>query len=115
MLWVSIRYLRTTKIEAILRKLLDAVGHVHSQNILHRDISPDNILLTDDMEPILIDFGAAREDAVQEERALSEMRVVKDGYSPQEFYKAASRQLQAVRMTHTSRSSARWMATRTHS
>ena len=80
------------QIEEILRKLLDAVGHVHKQNILHRDISPDNILLTADMEPILIDFGAAREDAVQEERALSEMRVVKDGYSPQEFYLAGAEQ-----------------------
>jgi len=78
------------QVETILRKLLDAVGHVHKQDILHRDISPDNILLTSDMEPILIDFGAARQDAVKEERA--QMRVVKDGYSPQEFYLAGAEQ-----------------------
>ncbi|MFK7754845.1 MAG: serine/threonine protein kinase [Sedimentitalea sp.] len=74
------------QIETILRKLLDAIGSIHNQGMLHRDISPDNILLQSDMEPILIDFGAARQEAGLENRVLSEMRVVKDGYSPQEFY-----------------------------
>ncbi len=74
------------QIEDILKKVLSAVGAIHEQDMLHRDISPDNIMLTKDMEPILIDFGAAREDMGQETRKLSEMRVIKDGYSPQEFY-----------------------------
>ena len=60
--------------------------------MLHRDISPDNILITMAGEPILIDFGAAREQASQKSRALTALRVVKDGYSPQEFYIAGSEQ-----------------------
>ena len=79
-------------IERILRKVLDAVGFIHDQGILHRDISPDNILVNDEGEPVLIDFGAAREEATKQSRVLSALRVVKDGYSPQEFYIAGSEQ-----------------------
>lgn len=83
---------KPAEIETILRKLLDAISAVHEQDMLHRDISPDNILLTSEMEPILIDFGAARRDAAQEKRIKSELRVIKDGYSPQEFYVAGAEQ-----------------------
>ncbi len=80
------------RIVAVTRKMLDAVGFVHEKGILHRDISPDNILIDARGEPILIDFGAAREEATRKSRALSALRVVKDGYSPQEFYIAGSDQ-----------------------
>lgn len=71
----------------VLGKVLDALSHVHSRGFLHRDISPDNILLDQATgEPVLIDFGAARKDETRKSRALSGLRVVKDGYSPQEFY-----------------------------
>jgi len=79
-------------LRVILLKLLDAVGFMHDQNILHRDISPDNILLDKTGNPVLIDFGAAREKATKASRALSALLVVKDGYSPQEFYVAGSEQ-----------------------
>lgn len=79
-------------VEYWLRKTLDAVGFIHDNGMLHRDISPDNILVNKDNEPILIDFGAARENASQTNRALSTLRVVKDGYSPQEFYVQGSEQ-----------------------
>ena len=76
----------------LTEKLLAAVGFIHANDMLHRDISPDNILLDTTGEPILIDFGAAREQASQTNRAMSALRVVKDGYSPQEFYVAGSAQ-----------------------
>ncbi len=76
-----------------LNKMLDALGYVHAQGFLHRDISPDNILLCRATgEPVLIDFGAARKDVTRKSRALSGLRVVKDGYSPQEFYISGSKQ-----------------------
>ena len=74
------------KVTAIATKLIDAVATIHASDVLHRDISPDNILLTDESEPVLIDFGAARQVAIATSRKLSAMRMVKDGYSPQEFY-----------------------------
>lgn len=76
----------------ITTKLLGAIGFVHSNKILHRDISPDNILINTDGEPVLIDFGAATEDATRNDRNLSTLRVVKDGYSPQEFYVVGAEQ-----------------------
>lgn len=80
------------EIVVITEKLLTAIGFVHEKDMLHRDISPDNVLLSKAGEPVLIDFGAAREQASQKSRAMSALRVVKDGYSPQEFYIAGSEQ-----------------------
>ncbi|WP_347313570.1 serine/threonine protein kinase [Defluviimonas sp. SAOS-178_SWC] len=79
-------------IKDLLLKVLDAVAYMHDNDILHRDISPDNILLEADNSPVLIDFGAARESATQVSRVLSKVLTVKDGYSPQEFYLAGSEQ-----------------------
>ncbi|MDP5362663.1 MAG: serine/threonine protein kinase, partial [Paracoccaceae bacterium] len=84
--------LTPTQIKTILKEVLGAVGFIHDQGILHRDISPDNILINQDFRPVLIDFGAAREEATKQSRVLSALRVVKDGYSPQEFYIAGSEQ-----------------------
>ncbi|MEL6572434.1 MAG: serine/threonine-protein kinase [Pseudomonadota bacterium] len=74
----------------ILMRLLDAIEKVHEIDLLHRDISPDNILLEHDGNPVLIDFGAARADASKRTRAVSSLLVVKEGYSPKEFYVAGS-------------------------
>ncbi len=84
--------LTPAQIKAALIKILDAVDLVHQNDLLHRDISPDNILLDKWGSPVLIDFGAAREEASRETRALSAVLVVKDGYSPQEFYFAGGKQ-----------------------
>jgi len=84
--------LEPARVVAMTYKLLNAVAFVHDNGILHRDISPDNILINQNGDPILIDFGAAREEATRASRALSALRVVKDGYSPQEFYIAGSEQ-----------------------
>jgi serine/threonine protein kinase len=85
-------HLSAEAITEMLLKLLDAVKYLHEQDILHRDISPDNILIDPRGEPILIDFGAAREEATRASRVLSSIHPVKDGYSPQEFYIAGSAQ-----------------------
>ncbi|MDO6590429.1 serine/threonine protein kinase [Loktanella sp. D2R18] len=84
--------LKPQQVQEIMIKLLDAVDTVHRQDLLHRDISPDNILLDKWGSPVLIDFGAAREEASRETRELSAVLVVKDGYSPQEFYFAGGKQ-----------------------
>ena len=84
--------LTPAQVKATLIKALDAVDLVHQNDLLHRDIAPDNILLDKWGSPVLIDFGAAREEASRETRALSAVLVVKDGYSPQEFYFAGGKQ-----------------------
>ncbi len=81
-----------SEVKSLLLRILDAITTVHDQDMLHRDISPDNILIDRQGAPVLIDFGAAREEASKKSRALSALLVVKDGYSPQEFYIAGSQQ-----------------------
>jgi serine/threonine protein kinase len=89
----SARPLTPREIMSFLNTMLDALGHVHAQGLLHRDISPDNILLDRASgQPILIDFGASRKEVTRKSRAVSGLRVVKDGYSPQEFYVHGSKQ-----------------------
>jgi serine/threonine protein kinase len=39
--------------------LLGTIGAIHSKGVIHRDISPSNILLADGRGPVLIDFGAS--------------------------------------------------------
>ncbi len=87
--------LSPARVQDILIQLLDAVEKVHEMDLLHRDISPDNIIIEKNGTPVLIDFGAARRDASRHTRAISSLLVVKDGYSPQEFYVAGSNQSQS--------------------
>jgi serine/threonine protein kinase len=69
-------------------KLISAVGYIHDNQLLHCDISPDNIFVTPTGDPILIDFGAARRTAAGAVEKYSGLSVVKDGYSPHELYTA---------------------------
>ncbi|AMM25150.1 serine/threonine protein kinase [Variovorax sp. PAMC 28711] len=71
------------EILAWLRPLLQALTVLHAARCFHRDIAPDNILLTPD-GPLLLDFGAARR--VVLDRADTPTVVFKPGYAPIEQY-----------------------------
>ncbi|MEH2379064.1 MAG: serine/threonine-protein kinase [Nostoc sp.] len=68
--------------------LLPVLEHIHSRGIIHRDISPENIILRDsDAKPVLIDFGVVKELATRlrsPESTMPETTVGKLGYSPSE-------------------------------
>ncbi len=40
-------------------RLCDPLAHVHAAGIVHRDLTPDNVIIRDDGEPVLVDFGLA--------------------------------------------------------
>ncbi|WP_068114872.1 serine/threonine protein kinase [Tropicimonas marinistellae] len=74
-----------SRVRELMVTVLSAISHIHARGILHRDISPDNILIEKNGNPVLIDFGAARAQAARDASAL---QAVKDGYSPHEFYQS---------------------------
>ena len=44
----------------LMAQICDAVQHAHSKGVIHRDLKPGNILITDDGQPKILDFGVAR-------------------------------------------------------
>ena len=66
----------------LLMPVFNSLGRIHEKKLIHRDISPDNIMLCGESIKLL-DFGAAREFA--DERSLSVM--LKHGYAPMEQYR----------------------------
>jgi serine/threonine protein kinase len=74
--------------EALLKKflmpVLDALAHMHGEQIYHRDISPDNIMILLDDRPVLLDLGAARRQEANNSQAMTVL--VKPGYAPIEQY-----------------------------
>jgi len=67
------------EIEEIIFPFLDGVKHIHKHNILHRDIKLANVLITNDKQPILIDFGTARNELMQRSKKLT--AVYTEGYA----------------------------------
>ncbi|AFZ47633.1 serine/threonine protein kinase [Cyanobacterium stanieri PCC 7202] len=50
------------EVEKFLLNILPVLGYIHRENIVHRDVKPDNIILrAKDNLPVLIDFGAVKE------------------------------------------------------
>lgn len=68
----------------ILVPLLGALDALHGQQIFHRDVSPDNILLLRNGRPVLLDFGAARQ--VISDRTQTLTAILKPNYAPIEQY-----------------------------
>jgi formylglycine-generating enzyme required for sulfatase activity/predicted Ser/Thr protein kinase len=63
---------------SLLDKVLAALGYLHDRGIYHRDIKPGNLLITSQGDPVLIDFGAARQRL--SERSLTVIE--SPGYTP---------------------------------
>lgn len=45
---------------ALFLAVADAIAHAHQRGVIHRDLKPDNILVDDDCQPHVLDFGIAR-------------------------------------------------------
>ncbi len=83
---------RQKELDQIVAPLLDALEVIHKADFLHRDIAPDNIIIRNTGDPVLIDFGAARSDIAAHSKTKTVSALVKPGYSPYEQYAETSRQ-----------------------
>jgi non-specific serine/threonine protein kinase len=50
---------------SIIKPIAEGLDRAHRVGVLHRDIKPPNILITEDNRPVLIDFGSARFEAAE--------------------------------------------------
>lgn len=74
----------------IANTITDALLITHSMNVIHRDISPDNIYVKKNGEVKLIDFGAARQVMSSQSHSLSV--ILKQGFAPIEQYQRKGKQ-----------------------
>ncbi len=68
----------------MLVPLLGAIERLHAEGVYHRDISPDNIQIEANGNPVLLDFGAARH--VISDKSLALTTILKPAYAPIEQY-----------------------------
>ncbi len=72
----------------LLEQLLGALEVLHREGVTHRDIAPDNVLVSGDAPPVLLDFGAARRVISDRHQALT--AILKPSYAPIEQYAESS-------------------------
>ena len=73
---------------SLMTPIMQALSEVHKHGIIHRDISPDNIMVQNDGRLILLDLGAAKDLDIQgkDGNMQSSQMVAKQGFSPVEQY-----------------------------
>ncbi len=65
-------------------RILSGLKLVHSEEVLHRDIKPENIYIDTHGQPVLLDFGSARQAVTN--KSMPVTSVVSPGYAPFEQY-----------------------------
>ena len=82
--------LSVTEALALMEPIMAALSRIHEEGLIHRDISPDNIMMLKDRRITLLDFGAARGTSLPEGKELTIM--IKRGYAPEEQYRSKGNQ-----------------------
>ncbi len=72
----------------IMVPLIDVGLELHKQAIIHRDIKPNNIMIDEEGQPVIIDFGSA----IHYQNCKSKQIFVTPGFSPLEFYAGNTKQ-----------------------
>ncbi len=59
--WLEAHAKDAEAVEQMLITLLQTLSYIHKKYVLHRDLKPSNIIITQEGQPVLVDFGAARD------------------------------------------------------
>lgn len=71
-------------LKAMIKQILEALDTLYRAKILHRDISPDNIIVQKNGDAVLLDFGSARQIIGDMTQGITV--ILKPGYAPVEQY-----------------------------
>ena len=74
----------------LLMPVMDALREMHSHGMLHRDVSPGNIMINRQGQVKVVDLGAARYAIGEQSKSLS--MILTPGYAPEEQYRARGKQ-----------------------
>ncbi len=74
----------------LMRPIIESLQQVHEKGMVHRDISPDNIMVDGEGKIKLIDFGSVRGQSLESDMTYTV--ILKHGYAPQEQYYAKGKQ-----------------------
>ena len=75
---------------ALMKPVLESLYQIHNAGMVHRDISPDNIMVDRENRIKLIDFGSARGQSAETDKTYTV--ILKHGYAPSEQYYAKGNQ-----------------------
>nr|XP_039248610.1 uncharacterized protein LOC120326396 [Styela clava] len=77
--------------QTLVKQVIDAISHIHRNNIIHGDLQPDNILVSDQFQVKVIDFGSCLEiNSGESTTALNVGRIGTDGWRAPEAYNAGT-------------------------
>ncbi len=64
--------MQTEQAVAVFKKIVAAIHYAHERGVIHRDIKPANILMRDEYEPVVADFGLAHSHSLANEELSSQ-------------------------------------------
>ncbi len=86
------KILSEADIKTVLYPIIDGIKTIHAHGFIHRDIKPANIFIRVDGEPVLLDFGSARQAMGESGDTITS--IISKGYAPIEQYNAEQQELQ---------------------